>query len=82
MNTNNSNLEKLITIVLSIIVIGVLIKLFKGLADNTKTEIISDKGMEALNDPATKQKIDEAFEKSVENQKLTGVWENPELDLR
>lgn len=77
----SKNLDKLITILLSILVIGVLIKLFKGLVDNTKTEIISDKGRKALSDPKTKRLIDQAFEKSVENQKQTGVWRNPELDL-
>lgn len=69
------------TIILSIIVIGVLIKILKGLIDSTKTEIISEKGINALNDPEKKRKIDEAFERAAQKQRETGVWENPELDL-
>lgn len=78
---NQSKSETFWTIVLSIIVIGVLIKIFKGLMDSTKTEIISEKGLKALNDPTKKRKIDEAFEKAAQKQQETGVWENPELDL-
>ena len=78
---NQSKSETFCTIILSIIVIGVLIKIFKGLMDSTKTEIISEKGLNALSDPEKKKKIDRAFEKSVQKQRDTGVWENPELDL-
>lgn len=78
---NKSKSETFWTIVLSIIVIGVLIKIFKGLMDSTKTEIISEKGLNALNDPVKKREIDEAFEKAAQKQRKTGVWENPELDL-
>lgn len=78
---NQSKANNFWTIVLSIIVIGVLIKIFKGLMDATKTEIISEKGLDALSDPEKKRKIDKAFEKSIQKQRETGVWENPELDL-
>ena len=49
--------------------------------DTTKTEIISEKGINALNDPEKKRRINEAFEKAAKKQRETGVWENPELDL-
>lgn len=78
---NTSKLHNFWTIVLSIIVIGVLIKIFKGLMDATKTEIISEKGLNALSDPNKKRMIDEAFERAAQKQRETGVWENPELDL-
>lgn len=77
----NKRIENLITIILSIIVIGVLIKIFKGLMDSTKTEIISEKGLNALSDPNKKRMIDRAFEEAARKQRETGVWENPELDL-
>lgn len=75
------NKEQIVTFVLSVIIIGVLIKIFKGLMDSTKTEIISEKGMKALSDPEQKRKIDAAFEQAIQKQKETGVWRNPELDL-
>jgi hypothetical protein len=77
----NKKIENLLTIVLSIIVIGVLIKIFKGLMDSTKTEIISEKGLNALSNPDKKRMIDKAFEEAAQKQRVTGVWENPELDL-
>lgn len=77
----NKRVENIIAVFLSIIVVGVLIKLFKGLIDSTKTEIISEKGINALNDPEKKRRIDDAFEQAARKQQETGVWENPELDL-
>lgn len=75
------NKEQIVTFVLSVIIIGVLIKIFKGIMDSTKTEIISENGIKALNDPEQKRKIDAAFEQAIQKQKETGVWRNPELDL-
>jgi len=73
--------ENIIAIILGVLIIGVLIKIFKGIMDTTKTEIISEKGINALNDPEKKRRINEAFEKAAKKQRETGVWENPELDL-
>lgn len=78
---DNKKTENIIAIILGILIIGVLIKIFKGMMDATKTEIISEKGINALNNPEKKRKIDEAFEKAVQKQRETGIWENPELDL-
>lgn len=78
---SNKKIESIMALILSVIVIGVLIKMFKGLMDSTKTEIISEKGLSALNNPKKKKEIDRAFEKSIQKQRETGVWENPELDL-
>ena len=77
----NKTIDNILAIMLSIIVVGVLIKIFKGLLDSTKTEIISEKGLNALSNPDKKKEIDKAFEKAAQNQRETGVWENPELDL-
>ena len=70
-----------VTGVIAVIFAGVIIKLLADIFSESKTDIISDKGLQAINDPEKKQRIDDAFAKSEKIQKETGVWENPVVDL-
>lgn len=67
--------------VAGVILAGVVIKVLSDIFSESKTEIISEKGMKAINDPEKKKEIDAAFERSAEEQKRTGVWKNPVVDL-
>lgn len=67
--------------VISVVFAGVLFKLLADIFSESKTDIISDKGLSAINDPDKKREIDEAFAASERRQKETGIWENPVVDL-
>ena len=58
-----------------------IVKVVSDIFSDSKTDIISDKGLKAINDPDKKRKIDEAFEQSARKQRETGVCENPVVDL-
>lgn len=74
-------MNKLLKIFLYITGIIVIIRVFHGLLDDTKTEIISDKAIAALKDPVKKKKIETAFYRAEEEQRLAGVYNSPELNL-
>jgi hypothetical protein len=78
---DNSSTANVWTIILGIIVAGVIFKLIAEIIRGSKTEIVSDKGLEALNNPEKKREIDQAFNDSIEKQQRTGIWENPIVDL-
>lgn len=78
---DNSSTANFWTIILGIIVAGVIIKMIAEIIRGSKTEIVSDKGLEALNNPDKKKEIDKAFNDSIEKQQRTGIWENPIVDL-
>ncbi|MFT6502802.1 MAG: hypothetical protein ACJASQ_002933 [Crocinitomicaceae bacterium] len=75
--SNNSFWTGVVTVVLA----GAIVKLVADIFSESRTDIISDKGLQAINDPEKKKEIDEAFAESVKIQKETGVWENPVVDL-
>lgn len=76
-NSNNDFWGTLITVLLA----GAVIKVVSDIFSESKTDIISDKGLKAINDPEKKKKIDAAFEAAEQKQRETGVWENPVVDL-
>lgn len=59
----------------------VFVKLFEGILDKTKTEIISVKAIEALKDPLQKRLIDKVFDSAKQSQIKTGVYISPQLEL-
>jgi hypothetical protein len=77
LNTNNDFWGALVGAILTVAIVKVVADIFS----DSKTDIISDKGLKAINDPEKKRKIDEAFEASAQKQRETGIWENPVVDL-
>lgn len=67
--------------VFAVLFAGIIIKIVSDLLSESKTEVISDKGLQAINDPEKKKKIDDAFAESAKKQRETGIWENPVVDL-
>ncbi|MBU3660160.1 MAG: hypothetical protein FGM14_09835 [Flavobacteriales bacterium] len=74
--------EKWVGIIVSVILVGLLISFFKNLNKKTQTSLISDDGLDALNDPIKKKAIDDAIENSRKTQIQTGIWKNPEVDFK
>lgn len=58
-----------------------IVKVVADIFSDSRTDIISDKGLKAINDPDKKREIDAAFEASERKQQETGIWENPVVDF-
>lgn len=80
MSTSNSDNDFWGTLI-GVLLAGAIIKVVADIFSESKTDIISDKGLKAINDPEKKREIDQAFEESARKQKETGIWENPVVDL-
>lgn len=52
-----------------------------SLLGSTKTQIISPKAMQALENPVQRLGIQKAFAKAEQDFKITGVWKDPEYNL-
>lgn len=77
----SKTVDKILAVVGIFIVIALIIAFFKKVNKNTETKIISEDALAALQDPDKKKLIDDAINESIENQKETGVWNDPVVNL-
>ena len=80
MSKSNSHIDIWSTVLGALFALAV-VKVVSDIFSDSKTDIISDEGLKAINDPDKKREIDKAFEESERKQRETGVWENPVVDL-
>ncbi len=79
---DTKTVDRILAFVGIILVIGLIFTIIKQLNKSTETKIISDKALEALGNEEKKLEIKEAIKKSIEEQKKTGVWHDPVVDLK
>ncbi len=75
------SIDKVVAAVSALLIIGIVVAIFKQLNKKTQTSVISKRGLEALQDPKKKEKIDQAIEEAKKHQMETGVWNDPLVDL-
>ncbi len=78
---DNKTIDRILAVVSVLLVIGIILNLFKQLNKSTQTNVISDEGLKALQDPDKKKQINQAIEDAKKNQLETGVWKDPVVDL-
>lgn len=73
--------NKILAFIGALVLVGLIYDLVKRFNEETETNVITDDGLKALQDPSKKKMIDDAIEKARLNQIKTGIWKNPEVDL-